>query len=100
MCGRSQRSIWKVKCVATTERDEYIPAVPPLQLSREAREFLDTELRRLADYINEKRVVIDPKAAEPARPCDGMIEYADGTNWNPGSGAGFYGYESGAWVKL
>lgn len=36
----------------------------------------------------------------PASPANGMIAYADGTSWNPGSGQGFYGYEGGAWVKL
>jgi hypothetical protein len=38
--------------------------------------------------------------AEPTDKANGMIVYADGTSWNPGSGAGFYGYEGGAWVKL
>ena len=36
---------------------------------------------------------------EPARLIEGMVVKADGTDWNPGAGAGFYGY-SGAWVKL
>ena len=37
---------------------------------------------------------------EPSRPREGMIVHADGTNWNPGAGAGFYGYTSGSWTKL
>jgi hypothetical protein len=41
------------------------------------------------------------KAAEPASPTAGDMAYADGTSWNPGgTGAGFYGYTGGAWVKL
>lgn len=36
----------------------------------------------------------------PVRPRLGMLVLADGTNWNPGSGAGFYGYYGGSWVKL
>ena len=36
----------------------------------------------------------------PAKPRAGMVVFADGTNWNPGSGIGFYGYHSGAWNKL
>lgn len=36
----------------------------------------------------------------PTKPRTGMVVLADGTNWNPGSGAGFYGYYGGAWVKL
>ena len=31
------------------------------------------------------------------KPQDGMIVKADGTHWNPGSGAGYYGYTSGSW---
>jgi hypothetical protein len=31
---------------------------------------------------------------------DGMLAYANGTSWNPGGGAGFYGRVGGAWVKL
>lgn len=38
--------------------------------------------------------------AEPYTPTDGDLAYADGTTWNPGGGAGFYGRVSGAWVKL
>lgn len=32
--------------------------------------------------------------AEPARPQDGAIYLAEGTEWNPGSGRGAYRYES------
>lgn len=43
---------------------------------------------------------LDVLENEPSDPFDGMLVYADGTSWNPGSGEGFYGYENGAWVKL
>lgn len=36
----------------------------------------------------------------PAKPRDGMVVLADGTNWNPGSGQGFYGYYNGSWKRL
>ncbi len=36
----------------------------------------------------------------PDKPRNGMLVEADGTNWNPGSGAGLYIYRSGAWVKV
>lgn len=36
----------------------------------------------------------------PSRPRDGMIILADGTDFNPGAGAGFYGRTGGTWVKL
>ena len=38
--------------------------------------------------------------AAPGKPQDGMIVKADGTHWDPGSGAGFYGYSGSAWVLL
>lgn len=43
---------------------------------------------------------LEIRRAAPERPRNGMLVYADGTEWNPGSGEGFYGYESGSWVKL
>ena len=49
---------------------------------------------------NNGNVVLTPRAAAPSSPVEGMLAYADGTTWNPGGGAGFYGYTSGAWVKL
>ena len=36
----------------------------------------------------------------PIGPADGFIAYADGTDWNPGSGKGVYEYRTGAWYKL
>lgn len=39
-------------------------------------------------------------AVEPLKPRDGMIVLANGANWNPGSGAGFYGYRAGSWRFL
>ena len=36
--------------------------------------------------------------AEPKRIFDGMVIKADGTTWDPGSGAGVYAYVGGAWV--
>lgn len=37
---------------------------------------------------------------EPERIEDGDQVVADGTDWNPGAGAGAYLRVSGAWVKL
>lgn len=36
----------------------------------------------------------------PEKPRDGMIILVDGTDYDPGSGRGFYGYSNGAWRFL
>jgi len=38
--------------------------------------------------------------AAPKRISDGMVILADGTSFDPGSGAGVYARVAGAWVKL
>lgn len=38
--------------------------------------------------------------AEPIRLYEGLFAFADGTEWDPGSGRGLYQYVSGAWEKL
>lgn len=39
--------------------------------------------------------------APPEKPRHGLVVYADGTNWNPGSGEGLYRFSSIAtWVFL
>ena len=60
------------------------------------------ELQRIsqASYGAAPVVQMIPQALEPSKPRDGMTVYADGTNWNPGSGAGMYFYASGAWVPM
>lgn len=44
---------------------------------------------------------LDPLHKAPVKPRPGDIRYADGTDWNPGSGEGIYRYSiAGAWVFL
>jgi hypothetical protein len=65
--------------------------------------FIETELQQLSAILQAMQtpwVMLAPLYAEPLRPRDGMVVFADGTAWNPGSGRGVYLYSSGAWVKL
>lgn len=63
--------------------------------------YVREEFERFEQYLSAASfVALAVLHVEPEKPVDGMIVYADGTNWNPGSGVGFYGYEAGAWVKL
>jgi len=41
-----------------------------------------------------------PLAAAPPSPTVGRVAYANGTSWNPGSGAGLYVYKPGGWVFI
>lgn len=34
------------------------------------------------------------------KPREGMVRYADGTNWNPGSGKGMYYYNGTTWIFM
>lgn len=38
--------------------------------------------------------------AAPAKPQTGQVVFADGTNWNPGSGRGLYYYDTSGWVFI
>lgn len=60
--------------------------------------------QRLSDYYDAVPKFIDPKSpyfgqSAPANPSEGLLAFADGTNWDPmGTGvAGVYIYEGGAW---
>lgn len=40
---------------------------------------------------------LDQTNVAPTKPRSGDIRYADGTNWNPGSGQGLYWYSGTSW---
>lgn len=64
--------------------------------------FLMRELQAIheAAHRSEQFLELQKLNAQPARLREGMVVLADGVNWNPGLGAGFYGYYGGAWAKL
>lgn len=65
------------------------------------RQWVIEEFQQLEITIaGLEHVLLQVMHVEPAKPRNGMIVLADGTNWNPGSGAGFYGRSAGSWVKL
>jgi hypothetical protein len=62
---------------------------------------VNAELLRISQVLNEMYERILPiKYAAPDKPRDGMVVYADGTTWNPGSGEGAYIYYNSAWNFL
>ena len=61
------------------------------------------QFQRLTDTMSQPNYLILPQYhIAPDKPWDGMLIYADGSDWNPGSGRGFYRYDSAtsAWVYL
>jgi len=64
--------------------------------------YLQSELERLSSIINNiSDGHYDVLHVAPDKPRTGDVRYADGSDWNPGSGEGLYIYLStGAWSKL
>ena len=65
-------------------------------MNRLFRELKNIEIA----FLGIENIFLPELNVEPTKPRTGMIVLADGTNWNPGSGAGYYGYHSGSWNKL
>ena len=63
---------------------------------------LRVELDKLALQFSQPSDYLALKAlyAEPKRLFDGMVVVADGSAWNPGSGAGAYVYRASGWHFL
>ena len=80
----------------------YVPAdVPPELTVEELADFIARELHAIAGaFLGIEHVLLAELHVAPNKLRDGMIILADGTNFNPGAGAGFYGRSAGAWVKL
>lgn len=77
----------------------------PTLVGEEARSVA-TWIQRVLEVIilrinSPSEIRLEARHAEPDRPRHGMIVYADGTNWNPGSGEGIYYYKStDVWTLL
>jgi hypothetical protein len=79
---------------------QYIPLPPPIR--NEASAYAFEELLDLARALQESNpfLLLQELNAAPDKPREGMIVLADGTNWDPGDGSGFYGYRDGGWRIL
>ena len=61
------------------------------------------ELQRIALALSAPEfdtVQLVERHAEPEKLGDGLLAFADGTDWNPGAGRGIYVYAGGTWSKL
>jgi hypothetical protein len=79
----------------------YVPNLPPANPAELPR-FVQEESQRLARALTDPLdfLLLRELHAAPTKPRNGMVVLADGSDWDPGSGAGFYGRYGGAWVKL
>jgi len=80
-----------------------LPYVPEQMPDGVADPLLINAIRREFDKIQSTfRLVSDFEVLHiaPPKPREGMVRFADGTDWNPGSGAGIYEYRGAAWHKL
>lgn len=66
------------------------------------RQWLEQEFHNIRASMFEpvESVRLKTLYASPSRIYEDMIVLADGTSWNPGSGAGVYARVGGAWTKL
>lgn len=76
----------------------YSPMPPPNEESK----YAYSELQDLARAISEPQpeVQLQVLYSAPKKPRPGMVVHADGTSWNPGSGAGPYAYIGSTWTPL
>ena len=80
----------------------YVPVYPPNTNNPELERWLFEELQNIAGELaaGAGAILLPELNVEPDKPRKGMIVLADGTNWDPGSGAGFYGYDGTSWNIL
>jgi len=76
-------------------------SVAEVQSLEDIRFWVEDELSSIAGQFADTKVVeLRPRGDAPLKPREGMIVYADGVGWNPGSGTGPYAYVGGAWMPL
>jgi hypothetical protein len=66
------------------------------------RDWVWAQFKRTEEEFNAGRDAhyLQELHNEPPKPRTGMVVLADGTDWDPGSGAGVYCYYDGSWNKL
>ena len=80
----------------------YSPRQPSGERTPEAVErWARDEFETLSRMFTTGQVVqFQVLHVEPERPRQGMVVFADGTNWDPSDGEGLYVYKSGGWTFI
>lgn len=80
--------------------DLYTPAPFPANSENPAL-YVYNELTRLSVILSQiADNIVEETHAPPSKPQNGQLVYADGTNWNPGSGRGLYYYKVNTWTFI
>ena len=90
------------KCGAITKMKYEAPSTAP-ESFKEYQLWLVDELRHLADamvQLETDAVLLKEWNVEPDKLYNGLVAYADGTNWDPGDGRGLYLYNGNDWELL
>ncbi len=78
-----------------------IPEPPEDPSIGELISWLDEVHNEIQNKLNNYAYMELPvQHSVPDRVRDGLLVYADGTNWNPGLGEGVYAYYNSTWNKL
>ena len=81
---------------------QYVP-IPPGEIDNfdDMLLYLLRELREISkSFEGVEAIILEKMYVEPEKRVDGMVVYADGVEWNPGSGVGVYRWNGSAWVFL
>lgn len=78
----------------------YSPSPPPDQetFGWTWEEFLKLQNELIQPDVDG--IVFFVRNVAPQKYKEGLVVYADGTNWNPGSGKGLYIRKTSSWVFL
>lgn len=69
--------------------------------TKAALAYLDERLREVVQAIHDlEEGFFKERHAAPMKLIERMFAFADGTDWNPGSGQGLYQLVGGVWQKL
>jgi hypothetical protein len=80
----------------------FLPSSTSATTVADLRNWISNELVRVSNAFttSSQTTTLLVLTAAPAKPQIGQVVFADGTNWNPGSGRGLYYYDSGGWVHI
>lgn len=82
----------------STRGVRYRPAPFPQRFDESLLPWLYKELSRIGNLVAADRYLFPPLAAEPEKYEVGTTVYADGSNWDPGSGDGIYVWDGTQWL--